>query len=352
MAKKRILDLPETKGEFKVRGIVKGTGKDNFFNSTTTKNNKKMNIVKFGVQTDENSTVYLDINGMERDSVFFYQKPTEKGEKGVTKEVEWTKRNSFNEEGFEIIGTKLGLEKIIDEKGKERNDNRSYAEYDACAVLKEKLKEDTTIFARGKIEFSTFVNKNENIIRATKFIPSQISEGKPVDFTDEDFAPVSDFQQTIVFVEANKDDSDPSDVKGVIQAKIITYSTIEDAEFIVRNTKLFKNFKTKMKPYTAIKVWGDIHNKILIEEVKEDDGWGSQNSFNVLDNKKFERELVITGADPQTIDTETYSEKEIEKAVALINENKKAKSEYGTNTEETSWGSSIKNANEDEDGWD
>lgn len=353
MAKERIISLPVTKGEFKVRGTVKGTTKNNFFEEKTTKSGKPMNLVKFGVQVSEDSTVYLDLNGMARDSVYFYKRPEEKGGKGEVKEVAWANRKTFNEEGFELIGLRLGLEKVINEKGQEVNDNKTYTEYDACEKILETLMEDDSVFVRGNIEYSSFTNAKGDMIRGTKFVPAQISgTAKPIDFTEEDFEVTSDFQQVIVITGTRKDDSDPEDVKGIVEAKIVNYSTIEDAEFVCRNQKLFKTLKTKIKPFTALKVWGDINNKVLTEEVEEDDAWGSKNSFTQV-QRTFIRELVITGADPDTIDTETYSEKAIEEAMSIINANNNAKSEFGTK-EGNDWGSNIKSSDDsdEDDGWD
>lgn len=353
MAKERIISLPQTKGEFKLRGIVKGTTKNNFFEEKITKSGKQMNLVKFGVQVSNDSTVYLDLNGMARDSVYFYKRPTEKGAKGEVKEVAWNNRKTFNEEGFELLGIKLGLEKVINEKGQEVNDNKSYTEYDACEKILESLMEDDSVFVRGNIEFSSFQNSKGDVIRGTKFVPSQISgTAKPVDFEDEGYEVTSDFQQVIIITGTRKDDTDPTDVKGIVEAKIVNYSTIEDAEFVCRNQKLFKTLKTKVKPFTAIKVWGDINNKVITEEVEEDDAWGSKNSF-VQVQRTFIRELVITGADPETIDTETYTEEAIEEALSVINANKNAKSEFGSN-EANDWGSNIKSSDDsdEDDGWD
>lgn len=352
MAKERIISLPVTKGEFKVRGKVKGTTKNNFFEEKTTKSGKPMNLVKFGVQVSEDSTVYLDLNGMARDSVYFYKRPEEKGGKGEVKEVAWNNRKTFNEEGFDLIGIRLGLEKVINEKGQEVNDNKTYTEYDACEKILETLLEDDSLFIRGNIEYSSFQNNKGEVIRGTKFVPSQISgTAKPIDFEAEDFESTSDFQQVIIVTGTRKDDTDPEDVKGIVEAKVVNYSSIEDVEFVCRDQKLFKTLRTKIKPFTSLKVWGVINNKVLVEEVEEDDAWGSKNSFKQV-QKTFIRELVITGADPETIDTETYTEKALEEAMSIINANKNAKSEFGEKND-NDWGTGVKSSKVGEDdGWD
>ena len=66
--KKNGLGLPQTKGSFQVRGKVTGTQRDNFYTEKLTRTDKPWRSVAFGVQFDENSTVFVSLNGMERDS--------------------------------------------------------------------------------------------------------------------------------------------------------------------------------------------------------------------------------------------------------------------------------------------
>ena len=349
----RLFNLPETKGEIKLRGLATGTQKDNFLTIKTTKSGIPMNLLRLGLEVSNESTVYLDLNGMERKEVFFYKKSETKGQKGVTKRIPWNNRKSFNEEGFNLIGMTVGLEKVIDEKGKEKNDLKTLTEYDACEYIANNIVDGDSLFVLGTIDFSSYKDKNDNIQRSTKFVPTKILGAKEIDFDSEDFKPTADFQQTIVFMGINLDDSDKEDVKGVVEAKIVKYSSIEDAEFIIRDKKLYSVFKKNLKPYTAIKVWGNINNKVDSTDVEEDNGWGERNTFEKI-SKTFVRELVITGADPSTIDTDTYSRDELDNALEIIANSKKANEEFGNNNEETSdWGSKPSNDEDDElEGWD
>ena len=62
------------------------------------------------------------------------------------------------------------------------------------------------------------------------------------------------------------------------------------------------------------------------------------------------RELVITGADPETIDTTTYTEEEIDKAIEAVKASKNAEKDFGGSTE--GWGSvANSDAADDECGW-
>lgn len=350
----RLFNLPETKGEIKLRGMVTGTQKDNFLTMKTTKKGNPMNFLKFGLEVGKDSTVYLDLNGSERKEVFFYKKSETKGQKGVTKRIPWNNRKTFKEDGFNLIGMTVGLEKVIDENGKEKNDLKTLTEYDACEYISNNLIDGDSLFVLGSIDFGSYKNKNDEIKRSVKFVPNKILGAKEIDFEAEDFEQVADFQQTIVFMGITLDDSDKEDVKGVVEAKIIKYSTIEDAEFIIRDKKLYNVFKKNLKPYTAIKVWGNINNRVDSDDVEEDNGWGERNSFE-KHTKTFIRELVITGADPSTIDSDTYSREEVDNALELIANSKKASSEFGDNDDISSdWGNKPSSKDEDDEieGWD
>jgi len=342
-------NLSETKGLFQVRGIVTGTQKDNFLQNIVTKNGKEMYILNFGIKTNENRTIYVSLNGMEKDDVYFYARSKVKGEKGTTKKITWSERDAFNEEGFKLIGINVGITKKINEKGKEINDNRTMTEFDACQYIAENLKDDYSIFVKGNIEYSHYTKKDGEVGRNERFTINQISLCKvPVDFTDDKYTELNDFEQVIVFTDAKKDDSNKEDIKGIITAKIITYSSIEDAEYIVRNLSLFKNLKS-LKPYTAIKVSGKINYRMQKEEVESDDYWGEKNSFEKVNGSTI-KELEITGADPKTRDTEVYSKDKIEEAIRVL-------TEFGENKDtgaDTQWGanSTISSGENDEDAWD
>lgn len=355
---KRIFDLPETKGEFKTRGLITGTTKDKFYQAKQTKSNKIRKSLHFGLKIQEDgASVYCDLAGQEQDNVYFYKKgDSKKGIKGVSQKVNFKTRNLFKEEGFEPIGVKVGIEQYIDEKGALKNKNIPMFEFDAVDYLKDNLKEDMPVFIRGNMEFSSFVNGSTgDKVRMTKFVPSQIS-GVTTDLnlSDEKYNPTNDFIQTIIFMDLTLDDSNKEDIKGILSAKIVTYSTIEDVEFIIRDQKIFKTFKKNLKQYNAIKVFGKIHNKVEKEEV-EDDGWGTQNNTFENKNKSFIKELLILGADPSSLDKETYNKENIEEAIKLIKASKKVKEEFGENeTGNDEWGSvNVGNESSDEfdEGW-
>ena len=72
-----------------------------------------------------------------------------------------------------------------------------------------------------------------------------------------------------------------------------------------------------------------------------------------MDNvtKTFIRELVITGADKTSIDTETYSEEEMEKAILSLKEFGESKNNNSSSDDD--WGSNapIEDSDDDDDEW-
>lgn len=344
MAEKKGLNLPQTRGSFQVRGKVTGTTKENFYIEKLTKTDKPWRSAQFGVQFSPESTMYVGLNGMERDEVCF-SKRSEDGKKTETKKVPWKDRFTFAEKDFNLIGVNLGVSKVTDAKGNLVNDKKRMVEYDACKEIGDKLVDDVTVFVKGNIEFSHYNEKH-----TTKFVPSQISLGKDIDFEAEDFNPLADFTQTIVFmgVTPNEDKT-----RATVDAKIVNYDSIEDTEFIIEDMGLAKMFNKNLKPYTSIKVWGNINVAKNVEEVETTDCWGTENNMEKV-NAPTVRELIITGADPTTIDKDTYSEKEIDAAIEQIKASKNAENDFGgSSSSNDGWGSVSSSAEDDEDecGW-
>lgn len=336
MAKQRIFDLPETKGNFQMVGVATGTQKDKFFEEKKTKTGKDMRMVNFGLETAKGSTNYLSLNGMERDKVYFSKRGNkEKGEKAVTEEVAWRDRNTFTKEGFKLMGVNVGVKKTINSKGEEVNDKKVLVEYDAIKEIADNLKDGDSLFTRGSIEYSTY-----NGTHRIRFTPSQVSLCKPVDFDAEGFAETALFTQVIIFTGVKPND-DKSEF--IVSAKVVTYNTIEDVELYIdkAHEKFAKNLSKKVKPYTAFETFGSVINVKNVDEVEVDDEWGDSNKME-RQNAPVVRKLFMMGLNSSTFDSETYSEDKIALAMAKIAASNTAKSEYGDVKEPDSgsdWGS-------------
>lgn len=351
----RIFNLQETKGSFQVKGKINGVKRDKFYTEKKTKNNNDFRAVNFGCEYNDQTSVYLSLNGMPQKEVYFSKKSSEPGKKGDTKKVAWANRNTFNEEGYRMIGTNLGLTKTTDKDGKEINDKKTMHAFDACEFIKKNMKDDMSTFIRGNIEFSSYLDKNGDTRRSIKYVPSQISLCKDVVFEeyDDDNKPVHDFTQTIVFMEINKEQESEKDTgRFVVSAKIITYSDIIDTEFIITDAKLANLFKKNLKAYTAISVHGHIEVSHKVEEVSEDDGWGASNSMTSV-SAPTKTEMIITGATPSTIDRESYTEKNVSEAIAKIRNARTAEQNFGSkadvNDSGDDWGSDP--SDDEDDPW-
>lgn len=341
--KKKGLGLPQTKGTFQVRGKVIGTSKDKFYVEKMTKNNKPWRSVNFGVQFDNEKTLYVGTNGMERDVVYFSKK-LEDGKTDV-KKIPWKDRFNYHEEGYRMIGVNVGVVKTTDENGNAVNDKKTLTDYDSCKEISDHLRDDMSVFVKGNLEFSTYQDSHR-----TKFVTSQVSLTKDdVDFEKEEFHPVADFAQMIVFmgVTPNKEKT-----RATVEAKIVTYDTIEDAEFIIEDMNLARMFAKQLKPYTGIKVWGRISVEKDTEEVETTDCWGKKNNMDKVNSPTI-RELIIDGADPNSIDTGTFTESEIDKAIEEMKAAKAAENDFG-GSENGGWGTvqhGSEDGMDDETGW-
>lgn len=343
--------MPETKGSFQLSGVVTGTKKDDFLKEGKTKTNKDMSTVNFGITYEPKKTLYVKLQGIAQDNVYFSKKSEKKGEKSVTEKVPWANRFDFNRDGFRLIGKNIGVQKTTNEKGEEVNDKKILTDYDAAKEIGKYLVDDKSVFTKGNFDYSHFADDKGNICRRVRLVPQQVSLCKPIDFADDDFVPTADFNQTIVFMGIEQEkENDTATGRFIVSAKIVNYSTIEDAEFIIEEKKLADLFKKNLKPYTAIKVSGKMTCNIQTEEVEDDDSWGEEDKMEKV-KSPVRYEFVITGAKPSTIDKELYTEEKMNAAYAAIAKKDKAENDFGNTNTDEDWGEALATA-DDDDTWD
>ena len=354
----RVFELQETKGTFQVRGIINGVEKERFYTDKKTKTGKDFRAVNFGVEYNDKQTVYMSLNGMPQQKVYFSKRNQSTG-KTETKDVPWANRNNFNEEGFRMIGVGLGLTKTKDQSGKIVNDKKTMTPFDACEYINENLQDDMSTFVKGNIEFSSYTDSEGNVRRSVKYIPGQISLCKEVDFSkydDVDNKPAHDFTQTIVYTGIDAENvDDKATGRFIVSAKIVTWSDIVDTEFIILDKSLANLFRKNLKPYHAITVHGKIEVSHSVQEVEEEDSWGEKNAMDRVSNPT-KTEMIITGATPSTIDRETYTEKNIAEAMAKVKASKTAEQNFSGKTTESAnddggWGESYDDADDESDPW-
>lgn len=348
--KGRLFDLPETKGSFQLKGVVSGVEKENFYKEIKTKSNKDMRMINFGVGYAEGSTLYVNLQGMEQENVYFSKKAEKKGDKPETAKVPWADRFSYNREGFRLIGKNIGVKKKVDENGKTMNDKKVMTDFDACKEVSENLKDGASVFIRGGLDYSSFLDNNGNKKTSTKLVPNQISLCSDIDFSDGNFTQQNDFIQVIVFmgIDQEKGNDKPTG-RFVVSAKVITYSNIEDVEFIIENKDLANKFKKSLKPYNAIQVSGHMVASTQTETIEDDDdNWGEEVSMEkVLAPTK--REFIITNAKGSTVDKELYTEANVTEAVSKIVQANKAENDFGGDVDGDNWGEADLDSGNDED---
>ena len=335
------LGLQQTKGKFQVYGKIIGVDKDRFYSEITTRTGKPMRMLNFGVEINRGQTIYLSLNGMENDKVYF--SPDKKTE-GQIESVPWRDRFTYNKPGYHAMGVCVGLEQIVNAKGKPENVKKYLVGFDACEYISEHLQDGMSVFIRGDIEYSTYNEKHQ-----IKFVPSQVSLlSKDIDFDDTSYTVSAAFQQQIIVMGVTKHENGND---FVVSAKTVGFKSIEDAEFILHKEKApLAQALRKMKPYTTLMVFGNIEVINSAVEVKKDDIWGV-NPMTIT--APTIRQLVITGGEPDTIDTTIYNEKDMEEAIARMNAKNQVKSDFAdTNDDEDNvWGSGNKNDDIDDD-WD
>ena len=352
MAKEKLHDMKQTSSSFQVRGIVTGTKSQRFY-KTGTSDNGKWNALEFGVKIAENKIVYLTLRGFPRAEVYYYKKG-ENGAKGTSKAVEWADRKKAPGKDYKLIGINISTGK--DEEGK--NINETFTEFDSIEWLHDNLKDDVSVFIRGDMQFSSYVDKNGQTRRKVELVPNQISYTKdPIDFDAEDYKEMCEFENTLVFSSIDKetDENDRDTGRFILSGHSIGYNNVENVSFIIKEdcAKLATNIKKAMRAGYAIKTFGRVEVINNISTIEDDqDGWGETSPMERV-NAPTIREYVVYRADPGSIDKEEYSEDAINEAIRKIKAAKAAKENFGESTavsnDTDDWGSDD---DSDESPWD
>lgn len=362
----RLFNLPETKGTFQLEGLITDCDKDDFYKESKTQKGKDKRTLSFGVKVEPNVKIGCKIQAFEKPKVYF-TKREKNGDKTTykTKDISWADRFKSVEElglgeGWNLIGSRAGLEKITDDKGRVVNKKMILDPFDLTKYASEHMEDNQSVFIKGDIEYGSFTDDSGNKRQWSRMTPTQISlTSKAIDLNDEERKPKSDFKQTIVFtnIEQEKDDDVPTG-RFIVYGKIIGYSSVDDAEFYINDKKLAKTLKNNVKPYSSIDVWGHIKTEIQTEEVEvEDDGWGEADPTKKVVNSA-RKELIITGASKDSIDSETYTREAIDEAIEAIKKAEAARSDFGESDNsktdnsftDDEWGSGFDDTSDDAEG--
>jgi hypothetical protein len=349
-------ELVATYGSFIMRGKVLGCAKENFYKDQKTKTGKDRRSVNFGIQVSKDTVMYVQFDGMPQKEVLFFGKKKDGSKDRVT--VEWKNRYTFKQDGYRMMGVNVGLEKTTNEKGVEVNDKKVLAPFDAALYVKENLRDGSSVFVKGNIEYGHYSQQgSDEVIRTVKFVPNQISLCEDVDFDAVDesgkftYEVKSNFEQKIVFTGIEKDEEKKGNF--IVSAKIVRSDGIEDTTFNLEDEAFAKTLHSKIKPFTAMDVFGNLETVRNTDtvEVETDDGWGGKNPMERL-NTPYKVIRLITGGKKESVDTENYTEKKIEQALKQLAtaENK----EKSFDSQDDNWGSSSKDkpTEEEDTPWD
>lgn len=338
----RLHELKQTSATFQARGIVAGMKKEKAYQSGTTKAGGQWNSLEFMLNINNNKAIFIKLRGFPRNEVCYYKGSEVKGEKGTTVKVPWKDRKKSPGDGYRLIGVNISTGK--DENGK--NVNEVFTEYDAVEYLHNALQDGESLFIKGDMNFSSYVGKDGQAKRSVELNPTQISyTQKPVDFDEEGYEEMAEFENTLVFTDIEKetDENGKNTGRFVLSGYSIGYNTIESVSFIVdeNHTKLANNLKKNMKPGYAIKTYGKIFVTNNIEAVEtNDDGWGDTSPMERI-NSPSKREYIVYKGVPESIEKETYSEAEIAKAIKAIKNAKEASEKFVDTSDDTNaddWG--------------
>ena len=358
----RLFELNETKGTFKIRGIVTEIDRDNSYSDKKTKTGKARRQLSFGLQYKKDEVLYVNCEGMEKDTVWFSRRKDDGTTE--TKQVKWADRYSFKEDGFAPIGVVVALETTHpDQSGKSSLVYKRLDQFDACKYIKDILEDDTSVEVKGRIEYSSYeTDKGEkrNNIKLQITNITRCRYDLDLDETTEENA-VHDFEQTIMFMGAEKEEKDGTPTnRAIISANIVNYNSIETAEFIIEDLKdddlsaYCRNLR-KLDPYTSITISGKIYGKAVEEEISDNDGWGKPNPMRKV-SRPYVREFLTSGAESSSIDQTLYNEQSVNEAIEKINNSKKADRDFGdipiASSSNDGWGTTSKiDFDDEEDDW-
>lgn len=334
--------LKQTRGTFEVHGILMGFKEEKAFSEIITRSNKKMRMMNLRLKISESEMMFLHLNGMEQEFVYF-SKPV-KGGKPEMEKVDWVKRTRFSKEGYRLIGVGLGLTRGEDGK----NELVTLTPFDAINYVETNGTDGISVFVKGTIEYSSYEDKNsKEMKKATKFIPQAIYLSKnEIDFTSEKFVKQAEFAQPMVFTGVER--TGDKDFQYFINGSVIGYNSIEDIS-LETNESLAKQLKDKVKAFNGITVTGKIQSSQVVETVTAE-VWGEASSVGKA-KTPARVTMVVTGARPETLDTESYTKKSVELFRDECFEAKKAKNASSFESQDGGdWGEKSK-VSDTESGW-
>lgn len=310
-------ELKQTRGKFKLAGVVTGTTRSKFVQNMKFDSGSEKQEASFGVRTSPNNETWVKIDGwLPKTHKATFQRYDNEAKTNIKEEVPWNDRFTFYDEQVAkhpsvkdrlrpAFGVALALVQNTDGKV----EYNEYFGWDAVDVIKSNLKDGMQVYVEGIIEYNTYTNKQDEVRTIKNFRANKIRlSSMEIDFESEDFDEKNLFEEEIVFIDIQQDSNDTQ--RYVVDAyNIGRDDKIASTEFIIENNKLATTLKKNMKPYYAIKVFGRLKNSVIVDEPDAtEEVWGDDEAEFTPSYTPVIRECVITKAFPESLDKETYSE--------------------------------------------
>lgn len=286
-------ELTQTKSNFKLIGHVSRIDKESAFKEEqSTKEGKHLGetyrTLRFSVKTSDTNEIFVQMFDYEPEQVFLWNSDKKKKDKSYKGDwvdyQEWEERqDELREEGYAVLQTRVGVEE--DENGKIKS--HGLPSYVAQEVIYNNLNNGDSVVIEGEIRYSRYTPQNSDKEKEQKsyFIKKIFKLTKDVDFEDEKFEECTYFDQEMVYVDT---DIDRKQGKAFVTGRIINYDkTFHDTQMVINfktgedehgkpvydagMVKLADAFKKRFKFGDVVKVFGDVLNRVIVEE-KEDDG--------------------------------------------------------------------------------
>jgi hypothetical protein len=305
--KKQKVELEQTQGTVRLMGYINrlednGIFEGNIKNGAHAGNEYKS--LRFGIKTSETNEVPVELFGMEFNEVKVYEALTkEERENGqVADEVtlEWEDRDEIPD-GYQLpFFQQITLSLERDAKGKLiRN---QFLAFDAVEEIFEKLEDGDCVYLRGNIEHSEYVGQDQKKHKQSKFVIKSISKTKKeVDFLEDDFTEIANFEQQLVYIDSMMDNE--TNKLHVIGRTINYKGEFTDIMFAVDNEKypkLVKNIKKMLKFGDLVTVFGNCVNRTVeqIQEVESDEEF----DFGGEKPKSYQRTINRTETELEIVD--------------------------------------------------
>lgn len=288
-------NLVPHKGSNKTRGIIIGLDEPQNgmgYQEGILDDGRKWRSIRLGVKSSSDNIVYYELFGAEQEYAYITKRNEDKSY-STTKILFKERHKDFGE--YRIIGRHL----------KKGNEEVFLVDYDAVKWIKDNFKDGDKVVVVGENVFSTYKDRPQVKYKINNMYESNTE----LDFDSEDFIEMADFEQEIVFVNAQRDEQ-----KVIVTAYVILWNKdYEIAIFSVdgeKYPKLAETFLKLPKFGDQLRVVGKIHNRVeKIKMAVEDDAWGGKipvGYTNLIKNRR--KEMEITGVVPGTYEKKLYDE--------------------------------------------